>query len=102
MPNKYINNHSYAATGYVLSGVFSSVTIGPLGSIGGVGLLGGTKTAYAILNLGRIAATTPGASGINLQAGGTVTNGSTTDTTALIAGAVGTAGAVITGTTVTG
>ena len=45
------------------------------------------KTACAILNLGRIAASTLGVAGIELQAGGTITNGTTGDTTALIAGA---------------
>ncbi|MGH7064768.1 MAG: hypothetical protein ACREET_11895, partial [Stellaceae bacterium] len=63
MSSKYINNSSYATTGYVLSGVNAGVTIGPAGSIGGAGLVGGTATAYTLLNLGQIAASTTGAAG---------------------------------------
>ena len=43
MSSKYINNGSYATSGYVLSGINSGVTIGLSGSIGGPGLVGGTQ-----------------------------------------------------------
>jgi len=92
MSSKYINNSNYAASGYTLSGVYSAVTIGPLGSIGGAGLVGGSTAGYAIVNLGRVAAAAAGAAGIELQADGTIVNGSTTHTTALIDGAAGSAG----------
>src|SRR5271156_2892403 len=92
MPSKYINNGNYAAAGYTLSGVYSQVTIGPLGSVGGAGLVGGSTAGYQIINLGRIVAASDGASGIKLQAEGTIVNGSSADTTALIEGAVGKAG----------
>src|SRR5690349_10019053 len=87
MASKYIN--STYASGYSLTGAFTVVTIGTAGSIGSVGLVGGTNESYAIVNLGQVAASTTSASGILLQAGGTVINGSTGVTTALIAGAAG-------------
>src|SRR5215472_15034952 len=87
MSSKYLNG-SYPS-GYTLSGVYTSVTLGPSGSIGGAGLVGGTHAQYTIFNLGRIAASASLASGIELQSGGTVTNGGSSNTSAFIGGAAG-------------
>jgi autotransporter family porin len=90
MSSKYIN--TTLASGYTLSGVYGSVTIGPEGSIGGAGLVGGAADAYTILNLGSIVASDTGADGIALAAGGAVTNGSSGRDRTLIAGAHGRTG----------
>src|ERR1700688_534197 len=92
MSSKYINNSSYAASGYTLSGVYLQVTIGPLGSIGGPGLIGSSSADYTIVNLGRVASSSDSAPGVKLQALGTIVSGSTADKTALIEGATGTDG----------
>src|SRR5215469_10854611 len=86
-PSKYLNG-SYP-DGYTLSGVYTAIAIDPSGSIGGTGFVGGTAHQYSILNLGRIATSASLASGIELQAGGTITNGSSSDTSAFVGGAVG-------------
>ena len=88
MPSKSISG-TYAA-GYTLTGAYSALTIGTAGSIGGFGIVGGATAGYAIVNLGRVAASATGASGVKLQAGGTITNGSTSNNAALIAGGKGT------------
>jgi hypothetical protein len=90
MSSKYLSG-TYAS-GYSLSGVYTSVTLGSNGSIGGTGLVGGTAASYAILNLGRIAASATAAVGVTLAARGTIANGSSSDTSAYIGGAVGAAG----------
>ena len=87
MSSKYIAG-TYAS-GYRLSGANSAITIEPSGSIGGTGLVGGTGASYAIVNLGRVAASVSLASGIELQAGGTITNGSSNNTSAYIGAAAG-------------
>lgn len=80
--SKYLSGNY--PSGYTLGGANSTVTIGGTASIGGTGLVGGTVAGYTILNLGRIAATSAGDAGITLYDGGTITNGSTSQTTALI------------------
>lgn len=80
------------ASGYTLTGVYSAVTIGPTALIDGTGLTGGTNQSYEIVNLGGVAASTASVSGILLQAGGTIANGSTSNTTASIAGGASAAG----------
>jgi Ca2+-binding RTX toxin-like protein len=91
MSSKYLSG-TYAS-GYSLSGVYTSVTVGSNGSIGGTGLVGGTHASYTVLNLGRIAASASLASGIELKAGGSVANGSSGNAGAYIGGAAGAAGA---------
>ena len=88
MSVKYLSG-TYNA-GYALNAAYTAVTLGGTGSIGGTGLVGNASPDTAV-NLGDIAATTSGASGIMLQNGGTVINGSRIggNTTAFISGAIG-------------
>ena len=87
MSSKYLNG-SYPS-GYRLSGVYTSVTIGTSGSIGGTGLIGSSPTNYTIVNLGTIAASVAVDAGIMLGASGTIVNGGSSDTSAYIGGAAG-------------
>src|SRR5438128_1324155 len=91
MTSKYLSG-TYNA-GYTLNAAYTAVTLGGSGSIGGIGLIG-NASPDTVANLGHIAATTTGASGISLQAGGTIIDGSriSGNTTASIQGAVGGAG----------
>ena len=70
---KYINtNHaSYATAGYTLGGDYATIAIGPLGTIGGPGLLADGGASYTILNQGTISGTN---TGVDLQNGGFVFN----------------------------
>jgi hypothetical protein len=70
-------------------------------SVTGIGVYGSSGTAWKVVNLSNITATGTGGIGIQLESGGTIANGSSTDTTALIYGAghaaieiVGTAGTI--------
>src|SRR3984957_1560616 len=83
MSTKDINNSSYATSGYAVDGVNQNITIGPDGTIGGPGVTGGSTEAYTILNLGTITGTSDA---ITLGDGGIVTNGSESDTGALLDG----------------
>ena len=86
MASKYLSG-TYTA-GYTLSAAYTAVTLGGTGSIGGTGLVG--NASYdTVANLGRIAATTTGASGIALLSSGTIVNGSSGGTAAFVGGAVG-------------
>ena len=71
MASKYIDNGSYAVSGYTLSGAFQSITVGSKGTIGGPGLHSGTKEAYTTLNRGQISGSSVA---VLLQDGGTIDN----------------------------
>src|SRR5437588_1406510 len=97
MTSKYLTG-TYNA-GYTLTAAYTGVTLGPIGSIAGIGLVGNASPDTAV-NLGRITATVTAGTGISLQAGGTVANGSTSNITAFVTGGTGTVGS--TGTNANG
>ncbi|MEP6968094.1 MAG: hypothetical protein ABI906_08440, partial [Pseudomonadota bacterium] len=73
--------------GYALSSAYTGLVIEATASVGGAGV--SASSSATIENDGTVHATTGKASGIYLKAGGTLTNGSATDTTASIAGFYG-------------
>src|SRR5260221_1417298 len=79
---------TYIAAGYSLNSKYSQLTITTSGGIGGTVLYAGS---YAqVFNRGVVhASNTVTGAGVYLAAGGSVTNGSATDATALIAGGTG-------------
>jgi len=78
---------SYATTGLVLTQASQNpVTItaaGTINTLGAYAIYGSSSTAWAITNSGSLSG---GSNGVRLVSGGSVTNGSATDTTALISG----------------
>ena len=78
------------------TGIYASpLTIAATGTVSNNGtgdaIYGPATNAWTVTNLGRVSAT-GSYDGVDLRAGGLVTNGSTSDTTALIVGGVGSVG----------
>jgi hypothetical protein len=81
MTSKTLTN-AYPA-GYAIAPGTTYVTVAPTGYVGGTGIVGGNAAAYTVVNLGSV---NGDPAGISLGDGGSVTNGTVSDTTVALRG----------------
>ncbi len=83
MTTRTISGYS---SGFAFSPDYSGLSITATGTVGGTGVTSGDLAAYTIVNAGKIAAVGAGSLGVDLGAGGSITNGSASDLPAVISG----------------